>query len=408
MNVEQMTTTGKQIVVVGGSFAGLAAAYSIRERVASEDRVTVISGSDRFTFAPSLIWAVVGTPLLHSAFFLEHALSAKGIEFIRAHVRDVNVAEHTVTFDGDEKLRFDRLVIATGGRPDAQAIPGLAGEFRAVSWIVDENSAMEARNVINELYRNPGPLVIGAAPRAGYLSALYELALTLDTALREKGIRDQVPITFVTSEPYLGHLGFGQTAARPRLERMFAERDIESRTGAEIRRARPCEVELETDERLPVHAAVLMPPFTGAVDIWKSARLTDDAGMIPVTPQYRHTIFDDIYAVGVASYFEQPVPPLEGQRAPQTGYLSVHMGKIAGQNLAASLGYGTQAQQTLPSLVDVRVIDGGNTGLLLTSRGNQSLRHTAVQLPGGSAHSIKAALERYELWRLRTGRIALP
>ncbi|MEI8633147.1 hypothetical protein P4S72_16195 [Vibrio sp. PP-XX7] len=45
------------------------------------------------------------------------------------------------------------------------------------------------------------------------------LPLILDKALRDKKIRDQVPITFVTSEPYIGHLGLdgvGDTKVTPR------------------------------------------------------------------------------------------------------------------------------------------------------------------------------------------------
>jgi hypothetical protein len=31
--------------------------------------------------------------------------------------------------------------------------------------------------------------------------------MILDTELRKRKIRDKVPMTFVTSEPYIGHLG---------------------------------------------------------------------------------------------------------------------------------------------------------------------------------------------------------
>ena len=35
----------------------------------------------------------------------------------------------------------------------------------------------------------------------------YEFNFILDTELRRRKIRDKVPMTFVTSEPYIGHLG---------------------------------------------------------------------------------------------------------------------------------------------------------------------------------------------------------
>ena len=33
--------------------------------------------------------------------------------------------------------------------------------------------------------------------------------MIVSTDLRRRGIRDKVPMTFVTAEPYIGHLGLG-------------------------------------------------------------------------------------------------------------------------------------------------------------------------------------------------------
>jgi sulfide:quinone oxidoreductase len=147
----------------------------------------------------------------------------------------LNSVHHRLTTD-DGEVFYDRLIIATGGRPNASAVPGLAGEFRAASWVVGEDSALEARNVLRTLREEPGPLVIGAAQGASYLSAAYELVLALDTALLREGIRERVPMTFVTAEPHLGHLGFGQTAAERELEQLFAQRHIASRVDVRIKR----------------------------------------------------------------------------------------------------------------------------------------------------------------------------
>ncbi|GAC1511013.1 MAG: FAD-dependent oxidoreductase [Chloroflexota bacterium] len=396
-----------RVVIVGGGFAGLSAAYTLRERLGAADRVTLISHSTHFVFAPSLVWTALGQWRRHSSFALEPALAAKNIEFIQDHVNEVRVADKCIVTDTRE-VPYDRLIIATGGRPDAQRIPGLAGEFRHASWIVGEDSAMEARNVLNDLYADPGPLVIGAAQGASYVSAAYELALTLDATLRRKGIRGRCPITFVTAEPYLGHLGLGQTAARDELEKLFQERGITYHTGTDIEQISRDEVRLASGETLPARVIIVMPPFTGDVDIWKSAGLTDNTGLIPVNAQYRHVEHDSVYAAGVAAYFREPIQPLGLARTPHTGYLSTRMGKLAAENVAASLGCGSPPARTLPRTLDVRVLDGGNTGVLLTSRANSPIHNRARRLPGPVAHYLKAALERYLVWRLRTGRIHLP
>jgi sulfide:quinone oxidoreductase len=401
------TSYRRHVVVVGGGFAGLGAAYTLRERLPQEARVTVIEPTGRFVFAPSLVWAVVGRSLYHGAFALYPALEAKGIEYDRAYVREVRVEENVVR-TGDREIQYDRLIIATGGHPDANAIPGLAGEFRAAHWIVGEESAAEAADTLRRLFDEPGPVVIGAAQGATYFSGVYELALALDTVLRTRGIRERVPVTFITGQPYLGDLGFDQDAARVKLETMFEVKNIAYRTSTFIKRVGRDEVALASGETLPAVASVIMPPFTGDVDLQKSPNLTDEHGFIPVNERYQHIRYPDIYAAGVACSFERPIPPLAESRVPHTGYLAIRMGQAAAQNAAASLGFGSPAKRTLPYVLDVRLLDGGSTGLFLASWGTNRLQNRAIELPGMAAQYLKALQERYLVWRLRTGRMDLP
>ena len=50
----------KRVVVLGGSFAGLTAAFELKRKLGSSAEVTVISRDPRFVFIPSLIWVVPG------------------------------------------------------------------------------------------------------------------------------------------------------------------------------------------------------------------------------------------------------------------------------------------------------------------------------------------------------------
>jgi sulfide:quinone oxidoreductase len=51
--------------------------------------------------------------------------------------------------------------------------------------------------------------VVGAVQGASCFGPAYEFAMIMDTDLRRRKIRDKVPMTFVTAEPYIGHLGLG-------------------------------------------------------------------------------------------------------------------------------------------------------------------------------------------------------
>ena len=92
----------------------------------------------------------------------------------------------------------------------ADAVPGLA-EFTQSVIHVDE--AERALAAYREFVRHPGPIVIGAAPGASVLGPIYEYAFLVDADLKRRNIRERVPITLVTPEPWPGHLGLGSEGA---------------------------------------------------------------------------------------------------------------------------------------------------------------------------------------------------
>ncbi len=70
-------------------------------------------------------------------------------------------------------------------------------------WIM-RNKAGAA---FEEFCKKPGPIITGAVQGASCFGPAYEYTFILETELRRRKIRDKVPMTFVTAEPYIGHLG---------------------------------------------------------------------------------------------------------------------------------------------------------------------------------------------------------
>ena len=95
---------------------------------------------------------------------------------------------------------------------------------------------------------SPGPVVIGAVQGASCFGPAYEFAFILDKALRDAKVRDRVPMTFVTSEPYIGHLGLdgvGDTKGLLESAHARASHQVDhqrpgrqGRAGQDVRRAR--------------------------------------------------------------------------------------------------------------------------------------------------------------------------
>lgn len=55
-----MAETQHRIVIVGGSFGGVNAAYQLRRKLGDRADLTVISTEPEFTFIPSLPWVMMG------------------------------------------------------------------------------------------------------------------------------------------------------------------------------------------------------------------------------------------------------------------------------------------------------------------------------------------------------------
>ncbi len=393
------------VVVLGGGVAGLTAAYELQRRLGPRAQVTLVSESDRFTLGPALLWVPFGRSSGTISFPIAPGLTRRGIRFVQARVDRVE-AERRIVCAGDRELPYDYLLIATGPRADGTAIPGVSGQFNATTSIWSETTAVEARHTLERFLDRPGPVVVGAAQGASYLSAAYEFALSLDYALRQRGTRDHATLTFVTPEPSLGHLDVGAPAARSVFARLFAARGITTITGAAIARVDRTGVQLQGGRTVPAAYTMLIPPFTGATGIWQSPGLTDEHGFIPVDAGYRHLRYPQIYAAGLAAQLTVSSPVLA--RLPKTGYLSTAMAKIAAQNIAAAITGEVGARHTLPRLLDLRLLDGGDSGVLLLAADLLRPVRLALPLPGRVTHVLKALLTRYLLWKLRTGRSNLP
>jgi hypothetical protein len=147
------------------------------------------------------------------------------------------------------------------------------------------------------------------------------------------------------------------------MEQLFARRHITVFACAVIDHVDGANVYLHDGTRLPARLALVMPGIVGVQALLRSAGLTDEFGFVPVDAQYRHQTYPEIYAAGVAARLQLP----SAQGLPSTGYLAWAAGRAVAANLAAAIRGTEPTARTLPRLLDLRILDGGDTGLLLAS-----------------------------------------
>ena len=394
-----------RVLVLGGGVAGLTAAFELKRRLGKRADITVISDRGQFLLPMGLLDVPFRRRPDEAGFPIGPALTRKGIRFRVARVDRVDAARRLV-LAREEEIPYDFLLIATGPEVDSRSVPGLGGEFNAAHFLHTESGALETAAAVEQFLRSPGAAVVGVAGNAAYLSPAYEFMLCLDAALRRQGTRDQANLTFVTSEPYLGYLNVGSARARHILERAFAARRIAVHANLQVSRLRVGQVDLANGTRLDSALTIMLPAFRGTAGIWKTSGLTDAQGYVPVDGAYRHRQYPEIFAAGAVADAEAVTQ--SRAKVPNTGYVATSMAKTAARSIAAAVASRAPGIRALPRLMDIRVLDGGNMGLLLLGFGRVHSLRLALRLPGQTAHRLKSRLNRYVLWKLRTGRSYLP
>jgi sulfide:quinone oxidoreductase len=394
-------------IIVGGSYAGLAAALELRSRLPDTEAVIVVSLSEDFIFFPSLIWVVQGErELADISFPVRPVLEKVGIRFLHARLEHIDSEKKSITIDHGQELPFDKLLIATGGEWDWGHTPGLKPKPDGFTIsILSPRAALEARKEWQALLADPGPIVIGLDLNASLYGAAYEFALNLDIALRKAGVHEETQITFMTPEPYLGHFGHdGLGNTRQIIEGAFASQDITYLTEAQIDHVEEETVVLgNMHARLPSRFTMIVPPYRGIRPVREVPGLGDKDGRIPVDRHYRSRQYPDIFAAGAAIQLKPLVTTLLPCGVFIPGTASAEMGRVAATNIAADLGYGKPLEKPPTEMKSFYVLDSAGHGLLM-SLGPQSWLNVQLNVPGPWGHWAKVMTEKYQMWQLQSGR----
>jgi sulfide:quinone oxidoreductase len=401
----------KHIVVLGAGIGGLPAAYELRAALGAEHRVTVVNRGENFHFVPSNPWVAVNWRKRGDIELAPRAaLEKKGIGFEPAGAKRLHPAESRVELEDGRSLDYDYLVIATGPRLAFDEVPGLGpeGHTRSVCHV---DHAVTAGEAWEEFVRNPGPIVVGAVQGASCFGPAYEYAFIMDSDLRKRKIRDRVPITFVTAEPYIGHLGLGGVGdSKGMLESAMRDHDIKWITNAKTEKVEAGKLfALELDEggqekkrhELPFRHAMMLPAFKGVDAVFGIEGLTNPRGFILIDEFQRNPKFQNVYAVGVAV----AIPPVEATPvptgAPKTGYMIESMVTATVENIRdAAAGLQPSHRATWNA---VCLADFGDTGIAFVALPQIPPRNLNWASKGRWVHLAKIAFEKYFLRKMRKG-----
>ena len=228
------------IVVLGAGLGGTLMAYELLPTLGDGDRLTVIGQGPTYHFVPSNPWVAIGWREREQIEIdIAAVMARKHVAYRPEGAKRIHPLENRIELNGGPDVPYDYLVIATGPDLAFDEIPGLGPDGYTQS-ICHVDHAVKAHEAFEAFVKNPGPIVVGAVQGASCFGPAYEFAFILDTELRKRRIRDKVPMTFVTPEPYIGHLGLdGVGDTKGLLESEMRNRHIKWIINARVPRSRP-------------------------------------------------------------------------------------------------------------------------------------------------------------------------
>jgi sulfide:quinone oxidoreductase len=405
--------TMAQVAIIGAGVGGVPCAFELRKRLGKQHRVVLIGASPYFEFTPSNPWVAVGwRDRERTRVALRTPLESKGIKWIAEGVTSIDAPRGELTLRDGATVRYDYLVIATGPRLAFEEVPGL-GPAGFTESVCTQEHAAQAWAKYQQFLQNPGPVIIGAAAGASCFGPAYEFAMILDADLRRRKMRDRVPMTFVTSEPYIGHMGLGGVGdSKGLMESQLRHRHIKWVTNARIGTVTSGAMTVvEHDEegkpkkehQLPFSYAMVLPAFRGVEAVAAVPGLCNPRGFVLIDQRQRSPRYPNIYSAGVCV----AIPPVEATPvptgAPKTGYMIESMVSAICANIAAELAGEAPAAEA--SWNAICLADFGDTGVAFVALPEIPPRNVTWARAGKWVHLAKIAFEKYFLRKVRTGSV---
>ncbi|MDE1914791.1 MAG: NAD(P)/FAD-dependent oxidoreductase [Sphingomonadales bacterium] len=400
-----------RIVILGAGLGGTIAAYEIRDATKGRAEVMVVSDSEDYWFVPSNPWVAVRWREADAIrVHLPPVMAKKGIGFTGAGCARVHPAENRLDLADGTSLSYDYLVISTGPDLAFDEIAGLGPDGHTVS-VCRTDHATQAADRFDAFCQNPGPIVVGAVQGASCFGPAYEFALILDTELRRRKIRDAVPMTFVTPEPYIGHLGLdGVGDTKGLLESEMRNRHIKWVTNARVTSVEAGMMhveELDEDSKvkkthdLPFGYSMMLPAFRGIKAVHGIEGLTNPRGFILADKHQRNPTFRNVYSLGVCVAIPPIGPTPVPVGVPKTGFMIESMVTAVAHNLAAQID--GQEPNEIPSWNAVCLADFGDGGVAFVAQPQLPPRNVNWSAQGKWVHLAKVGFEKYFLRKVRSG-----
>jgi NADH dehydrogenase len=338
-----------RIVVVGAGFAGHRTARTLSRQVRGRAEVVLLNPTDYFLYLPLLPQVAAGI-LEPRRVSVSLTGTLPGVRLVLGEAERVDLPGRRVHYTDPEgrtgELAYDRLVLAVGSVNKLLPIPGVteyAHGFRGLPEALYLRDHMTRQIEMSTHARDPEEVssrrtfvVVGAGYTGVEVAA--QGAMFTDALVRESsdGTPQRRPrwLLLDIAGRVLPELDerLSRTA-----DKVLRGRGVDVRTGTSVKEATADGVLLDDGEFVPTRSLIWcvgVRPDPLVSDLG----LAVERGRLLVDPQLSVPGHPEVFACGDAAAVPDLTRP--GEFTPMTAQHAARQGKVAGRNVAASLGLG--------------------------------------------------------------------
>jgi NADPH-dependent 2,4-dienoyl-CoA reductase/sulfur reductase-like enzyme len=309
----------EHIVIIGNGISGVTTARHIRKL--SDKKITIVSAeTDHFFSRTALMYVYMGhMKFEHTQPYEKWFWKKNRIDLKKGYVKTVETKSKTLHFADGDSLQYDKLVIATGSKPNkfgwpGQDLDGVMGMYHKQDLDTLEKYAPDNKTCKRAVIVGGGLIGI-------------ELAEMLHSR--------HIPVTFLVRETsfWNGVLPAGESAM---INQEIIKNGIDLRLGVNLKEIKADAngkvtsiVITETGEELPCDVVGLTAGVSPNIDFIKTTGIEIGRGV--KVNRFLETNIPDIYAIGDCAEQHEPI----GQRRPIEAVW--YTGRMMGETLAQTI-----------------------------------------------------------------------
>ncbi len=304
------------IIIIGNGISGVTAARHIRKH--SNESITIISAESKYFFSrTALMYVYMGHMRFeHTQPYEPHFWKKNRIELLQDYVEHVDTSEKKVSLKSGNEIRYSKLIIATGSKPNKFGWPGQDSDGVSGLYSKQDLEYIEARSNNIKTAVVVGGGLIGIELAEMFLSRNIHVHFLVRESHFWNSVLPQQDASFIM-EHFEKHHGL-EMHYSTELDTILADSNdkvtgVKTKDGKEIQ----CEF------------VGLTAGVSPNVDFLKSSNIEINRGVL--IDEFFETSAEDVYAIGDCAEFRNPV---KGRRPVEQVW---YTGRIMGETLAKNI-----------------------------------------------------------------------